>query len=99
MLRYIFAFERDRTRVLTMKDVHDNFEQSITRSESFQFSILDIWRMRSEMYIFCDRLKGLHKDRNPSRSIQSALNVSARDVSARADGQSPSNADHIAKPK
>lgn len=94
MLRYIFAFERDRARVLTITDVHDNFEQAITRSEPFQFSILDIWRLRSEMYIFLSRLKGLHKDRNPSPSIQSPSNVSAC-----TEGQSPSSGDHIAKSK
>ena len=42
-------------------DLEDNFATAITRSDQFKFTPLDIWRIRSEIYIFIRRVAVLYK--------------------------------------
>ena len=62
---------------ITHKDIRDNFLQHITHSLAYKFSPLDIYRLRTELFIFVSRLSKLYNTRiksgdhdRPLRNIQ-----------------------------
>ena len=61
VLQLIHSAVTIRKSVLTWSDIRDNFRSSITSSNAFKYSPLDIWRIRSELFIFAQRLAKMYQ--------------------------------------
>ena len=55
-MTYIHSVLTLRNRTFSVSDTEDNFLLAITNSPEFKFSPLDVWRLRTELFIFIKRL-------------------------------------------
>lgn len=70
VLKHIHSILLLDSSIFLDHDSEDNYSAMLTRSGLFKFTPLDIWRMRSEMYIFIRRVAYLYKTH---RVLDSAL--------------------------
>ena len=55
-MKHIHSVLTLRNRTFSISNTEDNFLLAITNSPEFKFSPLDVWQLRTELFIFIKRL-------------------------------------------
>ena len=78
ILKYMHSCMLIKDLKFTDADISDNFSKCITKSVQFGFTPLDIWRIRSELYTFINRLSVVHRDNSTIQQSGVLIGVGAR---------------------